>query len=90
MGVMLTVLRGFAEFERALIIGRTNEGRVRALAKGVRFGRTPKLTDHQAREVLRRVEVGEATREIDALDDRAAQGAPSSGNRFRLIRGDAH
>jgi DNA invertase Pin-like site-specific DNA recombinase len=41
---MLTVLGGLAEFERHLILSRTNEGRVRAKARGVRFGRKPKLT----------------------------------------------
>ena len=44
---MLVVLGGFAEFERHLILSRTNEGRVRAKARGVRFGRKPKLTKHQ-------------------------------------------
>ena len=38
---MLTVLGGLAEFERHLILSRTNEGRVRAKARGVRFGRNP-------------------------------------------------
>jgi DNA invertase Pin-like site-specific DNA recombinase len=42
--LMLTVLGGLAEFERALIIARTGEGRVRAKARGVRFGRPPALT----------------------------------------------
>jgi DNA invertase Pin-like site-specific DNA recombinase len=50
--LMLTVLGGIAEFERSLILQRTNEGRVHALADGVRFGRKPKLTKHQAREAL--------------------------------------
>ena len=36
--LMLTVLGGLAEFERHLILSRTNEGRVRAKARGVRFG----------------------------------------------------
>ena len=53
-----------AEFERDLILQRTNEGRVRALAEGVRFGRKPKLTKHQAREALKRVAAGETLREI--------------------------
>ena len=44
--LMLTVLGGLAEFERHLILSRTNEGRVRAKARGVRFGRKPKLTKH--------------------------------------------
>jgi DNA invertase Pin-like site-specific DNA recombinase len=48
--LMLTVLGGLAEFERHLILSRTNEGRVRAKARGVRFGRKPKLTKHQQAE----------------------------------------
>ena len=35
----LTILGGLAEFERTLIRARTGEGRERAKAKGVRFGR---------------------------------------------------
>ena len=37
--LMITVLGGLAEFERHLILARTNEGRERAKARGVRFGR---------------------------------------------------
>jgi hypothetical protein len=37
--LMLTVLGGLAEFERELIRARTGEGRSRAKARGVRFGR---------------------------------------------------
>jgi DNA invertase Pin-like site-specific DNA recombinase len=62
--LMLTILGGIAEFERSLILQRTNEGRARALADGVRFGRKPKLTKHQAREALKRVAKGESLREI--------------------------
>src|SRR5262245_41673049 len=62
--LMLTVLSGIAEFERDLILQRTNEGRARAMAEGTRFGRKPKLTKHQAREALKRVEEGEPLREI--------------------------
>jgi DNA invertase Pin-like site-specific DNA recombinase len=50
---MVTVLAGLAEFERALILARTGEGRMRAMARGVRFGRKPKLTEHQAAEAYR-------------------------------------
>jgi len=46
--LMLTVLGGLAEFERELIRARTDEGRKRAQARGVRFGRKLKLTAHQA------------------------------------------
>jgi DNA invertase Pin-like site-specific DNA recombinase len=37
--LMLTVLGGLAEFERELILARTGDGRKRAKARGVRFGR---------------------------------------------------
>ena len=39
--LMLTVLGGLAEFERELILARTSDGRTRAKARGVRFGRPP-------------------------------------------------
>jgi DNA invertase Pin-like site-specific DNA recombinase len=42
--LMLTVLDGLAEFEPVLIRIRTNNGRARAKALGVRLGRKPKLT----------------------------------------------
>ena len=41
--LMLTVLGGLAEFERELIRERTGEGRKRAMAAGVKFGRPPVL-----------------------------------------------
>jgi DNA invertase Pin-like site-specific DNA recombinase len=52
--LMLTVLGGLAEFGRSLILARTGEGRVRAMAQGVKFGRKPELTKHQAAEALAR------------------------------------
>jgi DNA invertase Pin-like site-specific DNA recombinase len=62
--LMLAVLGGLAEFERDLIRARTGEGRARAVARGVKMGRKPKLTPHQQKEALRRRDAGEATREI--------------------------
>jgi DNA invertase Pin-like site-specific DNA recombinase len=59
--LMLTVLGGLAEFERDLIRARTSEGRVRAVARGVKMGRPPKLTPHQRREALRRRDRGYET-----------------------------
>jgi DNA invertase Pin-like site-specific DNA recombinase len=61
---MLTVLAGLAEFERDLIRSRTSEGRTRAIARGVKMGRKPKLTTHQKLEALRRREAGEPVRDI--------------------------
>jgi DNA invertase Pin-like site-specific DNA recombinase len=62
--LMLTVLGGLAEFERELIRARTDEGRKRAQARGVRFGRKLKLTQHQITEALQRKAAGEALIEI--------------------------
>src|SRR5262249_23124382 len=42
--LMLTVLGGLAEFERELIRARTGDGRARAQARGVKFGRPSALT----------------------------------------------
>jgi len=62
--LMLTVLGGLAEYERHLILSRTTEGRQRAQARGVRFGRKPKLTAHQQQEALARRMAGEALVDI--------------------------
>jgi DNA invertase Pin-like site-specific DNA recombinase len=62
--LMLTVLGGLAEFERELIRARTDEGRKRAQARGVKFGRKPKLTAHQRQEALARRVAGEALVDI--------------------------
>ena len=59
--LILTVLGGLAEYERSLIIARTDEGRRRAKANGVKFGRKPMLTPYQRREALARREAGESS-----------------------------
>jgi DNA invertase Pin-like site-specific DNA recombinase len=56
--LMLTVLGGLAEFERELILARTGDGRTRAKARGVRFGRPPVLTAHQRQEAVQRLAEG--------------------------------
>jgi hypothetical protein len=56
--LMLTVLGGLAEFERDLIRTRTGEGRARAVARGQKIGRPPKLTPHQRREAIKRRDRG--------------------------------
>ncbi len=59
--------RWLAEFERSLILTRTGEGRAGAMARGVKFGRKPKLTDFQRKDALRRREAGESLSEIGRL-----------------------
>jgi DNA invertase Pin-like site-specific DNA recombinase len=62
--LMLTVLGGLAEFERELILARTGDGRTRAKARGVRFGRPPSLTAHQRAEALQRLAEGIAQADL--------------------------
>ncbi len=67
--MVLTVFAGIAEFERALIHQRTSSGRVAARARGVRFGRPPKLTPDQIALGLRLVGEGTSVREAAKLLD---------------------
>jgi DNA invertase Pin-like site-specific DNA recombinase len=48
--LLSTLLAAIAEFERDLIRERTGDGRKRAMAKGIKFGRKPKLSDYQQQE----------------------------------------
>jgi DNA invertase Pin-like site-specific DNA recombinase len=57
--LMITILAGLATFERHLIRARTDEGRKRAQARGVRFGRKPKLSAFQIAEAIARRQAGE-------------------------------
>jgi len=58
--LMLTALGGLAEFERELIRARTDDGRKRAKARGVKFGRPAALTPHQRQEAIQRLAEGAA------------------------------
>ena len=62
--LMLTVLGGLAEFERELIRDRTGEGKKRAQARGVRFGRPEALNQHQRTEALQRLAGGDAQADV--------------------------
>ena len=62
--LMVTILAGLATFERHLIKARTDEGRKRAQARGVRFGRPLKLSAFQIKEALARKEAGEPLTDI--------------------------
>ena len=62
--LMVTILAGLAEFERELILARTSDGRVRAKARGVKFGRPTALTPHQRQEALQRLAQGEAQADV--------------------------
>jgi DNA invertase Pin-like site-specific DNA recombinase len=59
--LVLAMLGVAAKLERRRIKERTARGRADAKAKGVKFGRPPKLTPHQAREAIKRRDVDEET-----------------------------
>ena len=60
----LTVFAGIAEFERSLIATRTKEGRRAAQARGVRFGRRPKLRPNQRILARHLIEEGQSVSEV--------------------------
>jgi DNA invertase Pin-like site-specific DNA recombinase len=62
--LMVTILAGLAEFERELILARTSDGRTRAKARGVKFGRPSALTAHQRQEAIHRLAQGEAQADV--------------------------
>jgi DNA invertase Pin-like site-specific DNA recombinase len=55
--LLVTILAGFATFERHLVKARTDDGRKRAKARGVRFGRP--CDQHRRQEALPRLANGE-------------------------------
>jgi len=58
--LLSTMLAAIAEFERE----RTGEGRKRAMANGVKFGRKPKLSAYQKAEAIKRRAAGETLASI--------------------------
>jgi DNA invertase Pin-like site-specific DNA recombinase len=53
-----------SKFERELIRERTGEGRKRAMAAGIKFGRKRKLSDYQRKEAIKRRGAGETLAQI--------------------------
>ena len=62
--MVLTVFGGIAEFERSLIATRTEEGRRAAQARGVPFGRPPKLRPDQRTLARNLIEEGKSVSDV--------------------------
>jgi DNA invertase Pin-like site-specific DNA recombinase len=62
--MVLTVFAGVAEFERALIRHRTDEGRRAAKRRGVSFGRPQKLRPDQKTLALALIQEGRSISEV--------------------------
>ena len=71
---MINLCGVFAQLERDLIKARTAEGRAEAKAKGKRLGRTPALTDKQAKELYKEKLKGES---VSALARKYGVGRPT-------------
>jgi DNA invertase Pin-like site-specific DNA recombinase len=62
--IVFAILGVAAKLERCRILERTARGRADAKAKGIKFGRKPKLTAHQQREATTRLKRGETQRSV--------------------------
>ena len=61
---ILAFLSALAQDERERIHRRASEGRKAAKARGAKFGRKPKLTEHQQQEARKRLAAGDTCRQI--------------------------
>lgn len=60
---LLTIFAGIAEFERSSIVERANSGRAAAKARGMKFGRKPKLEPVQIKRIYELADEGTASRQ---------------------------
>lgn len=66
--LMVTMLLAFAEFERDLIVERTQSGRAAARANGVRVdGRPPKYSREQRRHAMELLEQGSSYTQVERM-----------------------
>jgi DNA invertase Pin-like site-specific DNA recombinase len=61
---LINIIGSVSQLERSLILARTAEGRKRAMAHGVKFGRKLTLTSYQQQEAVRRYDAGESFSQI--------------------------
>ena len=69
----MNVINAVAEFERDLLIERTQSGLARAKASGTRLGRPPALSEEQQAEVKKRLQKGEPVSAIARQFDTSRQ-----------------
>ena len=60
----IAFLSALAEDERQRIVKRANDGRAAARKRGAKFGRKPKLNEHQRAEARKRLLTGESARGV--------------------------
>ena len=79
--LMLTVLGGIAEFERSLILSRTEAGIAKARSNGKKFGRPSALDVGQKRKIAERYAAGETMAQL------AAEYEVGEATIFRALQG---
>lgn len=72
--LVITIMSGIAEFERKLILSRTEAGITKAREQGKKFGRPPALDVGQKRKIAERYAAGET---MQALADEYEVGVAS-------------
>ena len=77
--LVISIMAAIAEFERELITSRMQEGRKRAVAKGVKLGPKFRLNSYQRTEALKRLASGDT----EAAVARSYGVDPSTINRLR-------
>jgi DNA invertase Pin-like site-specific DNA recombinase len=79
--LILTIMGGIAEFERKLIVSRTEAGIVKARENGKKFGRPARLDVGQKRKIAERYAAGETMAEL------AVEYDCGEATIFRALRG---
>jgi DNA invertase Pin-like site-specific DNA recombinase len=79
--LMLTVLGGLAEFERTLILARTEAGIAKARQRGKQFGRPERLDAGQKRKIAARIAKGDAS-----MADLAAEYGVGAATIWRAVQ----
>ena len=64
--LLFSILASLAEFETELRAERTNEGRIAAVERGVKFGAKPKLTKNQIAEMIQKRSQGVLIKDLMA------------------------
>lgn len=62
--LMVKVLAAVADFERELIVERTQAGQARARAEGKHMGRPPKTTEEQRSTIRKRLQEGQTVSQV--------------------------
>lgn len=78
---MITVMGGVAQFERELILARTEEGIAKARSQGKKFGRPSALDAGRKRKIAERYAAGETMAQL------AAEYEVGEATIFRALQG---